>query len=454
MGNIIMNKLLKNSLIATILLFIGSLSLAASDLGSFAIPETDEGLPGEGPIRRYEWFQNLWKERRAGFAITAYRDQGAVVFLGDSITQGWGNSLAAVFPGMHVANRGISGDTTRGVLIRLQEDVLSLNPRAVVLLIGTNDIEEKASPEMIVSNIRLILEELRKLNPKMPVIFCDVFPSTAEWQRPKEKIREINRLMRKTEAGNPQIIWLDTYDLFADESGDAIPSEFPDMLHPNDIGNAKWAAALRPIFATLGLIETEKDFVLEDGFELLFDGNDLDGWGYRPTTNEDKQDAINWQKGDPEGAAVWPFVDEAQNFDGLTSSPDGRFVAINGKLAVTTPCEYRKIQQIWTQREFDKDFTLKLEFRATPNADSGIYIRGPQLQCRDYVLAGPWKDLKNYMPQGWNEMVVTVKGTVAHCVCNGEVLIDAMEIPAKGPIGLEGDRGQMEYRRIRIKIEE
>ena len=65
---------------------------------------------------------------------------------------------------------------------------------------------------------------------------------------------------------------------------------------------------------------------------------------------------------------------------------------------------------------------LKLEFRATPNADSGVYLRGPQLQCRDYALAGPYKNLKRYKPQDWNELVVTVQDGVAHATCNGEVL--------------------------------
>jgi len=73
------------------------------------------------------------------------------------------------------------------------------------------------------------------------------------------------------------------------------------------------------------------------------------------------------------------------------------------------------------------------------------------LQCRDYLLAGPYTDLKKYAPQEWNELVVTVTGTAARCTCNGEVLNDALAVPATGGIGLEGDRGQMEYRRIRIK---
>jgi hypothetical protein len=125
--------------------------------------------------------------------------------------------------------------------------------------------------------------------------------------------------------------------------------------------------------------------------------------------------------------------------------------AKNNRLVVTTPAEGRKIQQLWTQREFGRDFVLKLEFRATPFADSGVFLRGRQLQCRDYLLAGPYNQLTQYKPQDWNELVITVKGNVAHCTCNGEVLEAAYELPASGPIGLEGDRGQIEYRRIRIQ---
>jgi len=103
------------------------------------------------------------------------------------------------------------------------------------------------------------------------------------------------------------------------------------------------------------------------------------------------------------------------------------------------------------QSEFAKDFHLKLEFRAGVNADSGIFIRKPQLQCRDYFVAGPYKELKNYRPQDWNEIEVIVKGGVATCTCNGEPLDFPKALPATGPIGLEADRGQMEYRRIRIR---
>ena len=394
------------------------------------IPATDDGLPGAGPIRRADWFRNHWAKRRGDWAKRDAADQKSVVFLGDSITEGWGDDFGGAFPGVKLANRGISGDTTRGMLIRLRDDVLALNPTAVVMLMGTNDLEEKASPETIAKNLKLILEDFKKHNPKMPVILCQVFPSSASKSRPADKIKEINRLYAAAVKGDSQVTLIETWPLFANEQGDAKEAEFPDLLHPNKAGYAKWGAALRPILATLDYLETADDeFQLEPGFESLFNGKDFTGWGFRDQKTMESQG----------------------NFDGETTTTDGRYIAKHGRVVVSTPPEGRRVQQLWTTREFAKDFVLKLEFRATPNADSGVFIRKPQLQCRDYPLAGPYKNLKQYRPQDWNELVVTVKDNVAHCTCNGEVLEAALALPPSGPIGLEGDSGQMEYRRIRLK---
>lgn len=443
-------------LLAAALLTVGIRPGAAQQPASqapdrFAIPASDDGLPGTGPIRRYDWFQKLWRERRAAWAARREQDRGAVVFLGDSITQEWGGGLGAAFPGVKVANRGISGDTTRGVLLRLQDDVLVLDPAAVVLLIGTNDLEEGATPDTIAGNLKLILAAMKRHNRRMPIVLCHVFPSSESMRRPADKIKAINALYLAAVRNDPQVIPLDTWSLFADANGNASVAEFPDLLHPNEVGYAKWAAALRPLFATLKLSETVPDsFALEEGYESLFNGRDLTGWGYRPTSEADKETARKWRASDP-NAAEWPFVTEAASFDGLAATPDGRFAAINGRLVVATPSEGRKVQQLWTAREFGDDFILKLEFRATPNADSGIYLRGPQLQCRDYRLAGPFKNLTRYKPQDWNELVITVENGIARATCNGEPLDVELKVPASGPIGLEGDRGQMEYRRIRLK---
>jgi len=412
----------------------------------YALPETEEGLPGFGALRRYEGYVQRWPEFRAKWATQVAEDQGAVVFLGDSITQGWGTDFQKQFEGVKLANRGIGGDTTRGMLIRLQEDVLALHPAAIVMLMGTNDLEVQIEPADIEKNIALILAAIKAADPAMPVVLCQVFPSSATKDRPQEKIKDLNARVAALVKGDAQVTVIDTWTLFADATGDADPQWFKDLLHLNPAGYQRWGAALRPILATLGFLDTEADsFVPEDGFVSLFNGRDLTGWGYQPTPPRKQP------KEPKPDAPVFVEIPEAVSFDGQTVTPDGRYAAINGRLVVTTPAEGRRIQQLWTTEEFGTDFELRLEFRATPNADSGVFIRKPQLQCRDYPLAGPYFDIANYKAQDWNELVVTVKGNLAHATCNGELLEDAMELPETGPVGLEGDRGQMEYRRIRIR---
>jgi lysophospholipase L1-like esterase len=428
-----------------------AMAAPAVDNSHYAVPATDDGLPGIGPVRRYDWFKKLWLERRTKWAGRLEQDKGSIVFLGDSITQGWHDNFDNAFPELRAVNRGISGDTTRGVLVRLDEDVIALNPAAVVLLIGTNDLDEKGgNPWVVASNLRLIVDRLRAHNPRMPVVICQVMPSSHQKNRPAHLIRRINQLIYELTADQPQVTVVETWKLFAGPTNDAKPEEFPDLLHPNNDGYAKWAAALRPIFATLGYLDRDNDnFTIENDFVSIFNGHDLTGWGYRATTPADIESMKRWQSSSPD-AADWPVVKEPVTFDGLKASPDGRYVAKAGRLIVTTPPGGRRIQQLWTTREFPKNFVLRLQFRAAANADSGIYLRGPQLQCRDYLIAGPYNKLQNYRPQEWNDIEVTVKDGVARATCNGEVLEEAMKLPETGPIGLEGDKGQMEYRRIRV----
>jgi lysophospholipase L1-like esterase len=215
------------------------------------------GLPGQGPIRRYDWFRKLWSDRRTRWAGRVEADQDAVVFLGDSITQGWGDDFSGWFPGMKIANRGISGDTSRGVLIRLKEDVLALNPAAVVLLIGTNDLEEKAEPETIAGNLKLILAELTRHNPKMPIVLCHVFPSSASEIAPVRQDQGVEPALRRPGEGQcPGHASRNLGALCGRAGRRRLWKQFPDLLHPNQAGLRALAAGLRPIFATLGFLET------------------------------------------------------------------------------------------------------------------------------------------------------------------------------------------------------
>ena len=177
------------------------------------------------------------------------------------------------------------------------------------------------------------------------------------------------------------------------------------------------------LFSCLALRAGEKT---TDGNAVeLFNGKDLTGWCYKTG-------------------------DTVKKFDGQTETDDKQFSAKDGVIVVN---DQEGKAALWTTREFTGDFELRFDFRAAVKADSGVFLKKPQLQVRDYPTAGPYKDLKKYKPQGWNEMVVVVKGENVVATCNGEELkLDRikLKVPPTGGIGLEADRGVMEYRNLRL----
>ena len=219
--------------------------------GPFAQPPSNL-CPGEGPMQSGLWFRTLWKGRREQWSKMKTTEANAVVFFGDSITQQWG-SLAKDFPDLKVANRGISGDTTRGLRTRLQGDVLDLHPKAVSILIGTNDLDQGAEPEVVAENLKVIVSALHAANPAMPVVINKVMPRGPKPEVFPDKIRKLNALYEEAFKNDAQVCFCDTWSLFDDGTGSCKVEEFPDMLHPNAAGYAKWTAALQPIFERLGL---------------------------------------------------------------------------------------------------------------------------------------------------------------------------------------------------------
>ncbi len=209
-------------------------------------------FPGAGPVQSGLWFRSLWRDLREQWSKDREKDQGAVVFFGDSITQGWA-SLAKDFPNFKVANRGISGDTTRGLRYRLQGDVLDLHPKAVAMLIGTNDLDQGAEPELVAENLKAIVAELHRANPAMPIVISKVMPRGAKPGKYPEKIQALNALYEAAFRDDKLVTFCDTWTLFDDGTGQCKKEEFPDLLHPNAAGYAKWAEALAPIFKKLEL---------------------------------------------------------------------------------------------------------------------------------------------------------------------------------------------------------
>jgi len=215
-----------------------------------------------------------------------------------------------------------------------------------------------------------------------------------------------------------------------------------------------------------GLGKAGDDFKPEEGFKSLFNGADLTGWKYGK-----------------------------ENLDGKKATADGRFTVEKGVIVAN---EGKGIKDLYTQADFNKDFILRLDFRAGLKADSGVYVRGPQLQVRDYIRRKERPQLKKFKDDDWNALEIVVKSgvvntvvngkkltekdslnvtfkdgkpaamlngkpvevakievsviTVAKCYCNGEFLED-MPIPAKSAqgIGLQAETGKFEFRRIRLK---
>ncbi len=209
----------------------------------------------------------------------------------------------------------------------------------------------------------------------------------------------------------------------------------------------------------------------EDGFTPLFNGKDLTGWKY--------------------GNEV---------LDGKTETADKRFQVVEGLIVAQEKDAAGKggIKDLYTVPSFDKDFQLKLEFRAGLKADSGVYVRRTQLQVRDYARRNEQKQLTKFKNDDWNELDITVRGgvvsttvngkavgpqdlleltvkdgkpqarlngapvdvssvqctvgAVAECLVNGEVVDKAMKVPASGPIGLQAESGKFEFRRVRVRM--
>jgi len=169
--------------------------------------------------------------------------ENRVVFMGDSITDGWGKGDAPFFPGKPYINRGISGQTTPQMLVRFRPDVIDLKPRLVVTLAGTNDIAGNTGQETlqnIEDNLRS-MSELARANGIRVVIasvmpVCDSLkPQTA--RRPPQQIVALNQWIKSYTEKNG-FGYLDYYSAMVDSAG-MLKSELTyDCLHPNGAGYA------------------------------------------------------------------------------------------------------------------------------------------------------------------------------------------------------------------------
>jgi lysophospholipase L1-like esterase len=182
-----------------------------------------------------KWFQEANAQLKAIDST-----QKRIVFMGNSITEGWIKSRPEFFGGKPYVNRGISGQTTPQMLLRFRQDVIDLKPSAVVILAGINDIAGNTGPssiEMIMDNL-ISMSELAMTN-NIKVILCSVLPAKDfPWRpglEPTEKVVELNKLLQSY-VQKHKLVYVDYFSAMVDDSKGMKKDLAYDGVHPTALG--------------------------------------------------------------------------------------------------------------------------------------------------------------------------------------------------------------------------
>ena len=213
---------MKNFFLLSILIFLSNVMVAQKE-------EYRE-------LMEQDW-ANLKKYKAQNEKIIENQNFPEVVFMGNSITEGWVNAQPEFFKNNNYAGRGIGGQTTPQMLLRFMPDVVKLNPKAVVILAGTNDIAGNtgfSSVEMITNNIQAMAQLAEANNIK--VILASILPVyDYPWRpglEPVQKIAEINTWLKKYAEENKHT-YLDLFAPLKDEK-EGLPKRYSeDGVHPN-----------------------------------------------------------------------------------------------------------------------------------------------------------------------------------------------------------------------------
>lgn len=192
--------------------------------------------------------------------IRAHREAGRrvrLLFVGDSITEGWEKEGRAVFQRryapLNAVALGFGGDRTENLLWRLQNGELDgVDPQAVVMMIGTNNTgERQEDPAFVAAGVKRCLDEIRRRLPRARVLLLAIFPRGAQADDPLRRINErINPLLAKLADGR-QVVFQDIGAAFIQPDGTLPPAVMPDFLHLSEDGYERWARSIEPTLARL-----------------------------------------------------------------------------------------------------------------------------------------------------------------------------------------------------------
>jgi lysophospholipase L1-like esterase len=194
--------------------------------------------------------------RHEGFVATAKQGNIDLLLHGDSITDWW--QLEAnkpvfdkFFGSIRTANFAVAGDTTQGVLWGLRNgEGQGYQPKAVMLMIGTNNTGQQTGPE-IAEGVGAVVMEMRRNFPAAKILLLAVFPRATPGDPVRDKIAEVNRIISKLDD-QKNVFYLDIGAKFLDEKGVFLPDSFrADNLHPQAKGYEIWGEAVSAKVAEL-----------------------------------------------------------------------------------------------------------------------------------------------------------------------------------------------------------
>tara|TARA_A100001011_G_scaffold144422_1_gene152609 strand:- start:18714 stop:19412 length:699 start_codon:yes stop_codon:yes gene_type:complete len=189
-----------------------------------------------------EWAKKLYYDRIEVFKQDKLKFN-QIVFLGNSITQG-GKDWNKKFGVVGISNRGIAGDSTDGVIARLNE-IIHFSPKAIFLLIGINDIYNELTPstDYIANNILKIIKRINQESPKTKIFLQTILPVEKEIY--KEKIIAVNEMI-KTFVSQSKFEIIDLYSIFVNEDGRMKKELSYDGVHLNEKGYTVWVDYIKP----------------------------------------------------------------------------------------------------------------------------------------------------------------------------------------------------------------
>ena len=215
--------------------------------------------PADQPAPRkkeYSWMSvAAWTSMHEGFLKRAKEGKIDLLFLGDSITQGWGNNAVwqKHYGPLNAANFGIGGDTTENVLWRIQNgEIEGLSPKVVVLMIGTNNFGlEGHQPDAVVKGIAANVRTLREKLPKSKILLLGIFPRDEQANTGgRQAIKKVNEQIARFED-KKSIRFLDIGPKFLAPDGKLTKDVMPDFLHLSEKGYQIWADAIDPLLKEL-----------------------------------------------------------------------------------------------------------------------------------------------------------------------------------------------------------